>query len=63
MAWSAMLAVYSVMLEESDDMTICHYCLEGLIDAIKISSMFGMSTERNAFVSTLSKFTSLSTIK
>ena len=55
--WSANLAVYSVLLEESDDNKICDLCIEGFMHAIKITGFYSMDTERDAFVSSLSKFT------
>lgn len=61
--WSANLAVFSVLLEESDDSKITQLCLEGFMHAIKISGFYRMATERDAFVSSLSKFTQISTLK
>ena len=55
--WSANLAVFSVLLEETDDMKIAELCIEGFMHAIKISGYYLMNTERDAFVSSLSKFT------
>jgi brefeldin A-inhibited guanine nucleotide-exchange protein len=63
MAWSAMLAVFSVLLEESDEKQICDLCIDGFTDSIKVCGYYAMNVERNAFVSSLSKFTSLATIK
>ena len=31
MCWSAMLAVFSVLLEESEDQKVYHQCIEGFI--------------------------------
>jgi brefeldin A-inhibited guanine nucleotide-exchange protein len=61
--WSANLAVFSVLLEESDDSKITELCIEGFMHAIKISGFYNMNTERDAFVSSLSKFTQVSAIK
>ena len=55
--WSANLAVFSVLLEESDDRQITELCIEGFTHAIKIAGFYNMHTERDAFVSSLSKFT------
>jgi brefeldin A-inhibited guanine nucleotide-exchange protein len=55
--WSANLAVFSVLLEESVDNKITELCIEGFMHAIKISGFYQMHTERDAFVSSLSKFT------
>ncbi len=54
-----MLAVFSVLLEESDEKKIMDICLDGFHDSIRVTSILGMNTERDAFVSTLAKFTSL----
>jgi len=61
--WSANLAVFSVLLEEADDDRITQLCLEGFLHAIKVSGYNRMVTERDAFVSSLSKFTQISTLK
>ena len=61
--WSANLAVFSVLLEESEDPKITSLCIEGFIHAIKISGLYRMDTERDAFVSSLAKFTQVNTIK
>ena len=57
--WSANLAVFSVLLEESDDNKITDLCIEGFMHAIKISGFYQMDTERDAFVSSLQKFTQI----
>lgn len=57
--WSANLAVFSVLLEESDDPRITELCIEGFMHAIKIAGFYNMNTERDAFVSSLSKFTQI----
>jgi len=59
--WSANLAVFSVLLEESDDPKITELCIEGFMHAIKIAGFYAMNTERDAFVSSLSKFTQILT--
>ena len=55
------MAVFSVLLEESDDQRITELCIEGFMHAIKISGFYNMNTERDAFVSSLSKFTQIIT--
>lgn len=55
--WSANLAVFSVLLEESEDPRITELCIEGFMHAIKIAGYYSMDTERDAFVSSLQKFT------
>jgi brefeldin A-inhibited guanine nucleotide-exchange protein len=61
--WSANLAVFSVILEETDDPKLTELCIEGFKHAIKISGFYSMHTERDAFVSSLSKFTQVSASK
>jgi len=55
--WSANLAVFSVLLEESDDPKITELCIEGFMNSIKVTGFYQMHVERDAFVSSLSKFT------
>ncbi|KAJ3440409.1 hypothetical protein M0812_14076 [Anaeramoeba flamelloides] len=59
-AWYALLASFSNLLEQSQDRTINKLCLFGFRYAIKIASVFYMEFERDAFVTSLSKFTLLS---
>ena len=59
MGWSAMLAVFSMLFEETEEAKITSLCLNGFNYSIKICNMFNMYTEREAFIYTLSKFTGL----
>lgn len=59
-AWMAFLAALSAPLQETDELEVVELCLEGFKHAIKIVCLFDLGLERNAFVSTLSKFTFLS---
>jgi len=61
--WSANLAVFSVVLDETEDATIADLCLQGFMHAIRISGHFAIHDVRNAFVSSLSKFTQVSASK
>ncbi|SPO48579.1 probable SEC7 - component of non-clathrin vesicle coat [Moesziomyces antarcticus] len=61
-AWMPFLAGISGPLQESDDAEVVEKCLEGFRDAIKIVSLFGLELERNAFVTTLAKFTFLNNL-
>lgn len=61
-AWMPFLAGISGQLQETDDMDVVTSCLEGLMAAIKIVCLFDMDLERNAFVSTLAKFTYLNNL-
>lgn len=61
--WSATLAVFSLVLEESEDLIVADLCLQGFMHSIRISGHFDIQEVRNAFVSSLSKFTSVSATK
>ena len=61
-AWMPFLAGISGPLQDSDDPEIVDKCLEGFRDAIKIVCLFGLELERNAFVTTLAKFTFLNNL-
>ncbi|PRP79080.1 brefeldin A-inhibited guanine nucleotide-exchange protein 2-like [Planoprotostelium fungivorum] len=58
-AWRPMLAAFSVLMEDSDDPEVYMLCLEGLRQNTTLSCTFNMDTERNAFVTTVTKFTFL----
>lgn len=55
--WSAILVTLSVILEETNDDHISGLCIEGFIHSVKISGYYNMKTERDAFVSSFTKFT------
>ncbi|EFJ24773.1 hypothetical protein SELMODRAFT_173646 [Selaginella moellendorffii] len=57
--WAPMLAAFSVPLEKSEDEVITFQCLEGFRYAIRVTSIMSMRTERDAFVTSLAKFTYL----
>ncbi|XP_047156546.1 brefeldin A-inhibited guanine nucleotide-exchange protein 2-like isoform X2 [Vigna umbellata] len=57
--WAPMLAAFSVPLDQSDDEFIIALCLEGFRYAIHVTSVMSMKTHRDAFVTSLAKFTSL----
>ncbi|KAI3703224.1 hypothetical protein L1987_73146 [Smallanthus sonchifolius] len=57
--WAPMLAGFSVPLDQSDDVIIIAQCLEGFRHAIHVTSAMSMKTHRDAFVTSLAKFTSL----
>lgn len=58
-AWMPFLAALSAPMQESEDMNVILLCLDGFKAAIKVAGFFDMDLERNAFVSTLAKFTLL----
>ncbi|PON48350.1 Coatomer beta subunit [Parasponia andersonii] len=57
--WAPMLAAFSVPLDQSDDEVIIALCLEGFRYAIHVTAVMSMKTHRDAFVTSLAKFTSL----
>ncbi|XP_010540253.1 PREDICTED: brefeldin A-inhibited guanine nucleotide-exchange protein 3 [Tarenaya hassleriana] len=57
--WAPMLAAFSVPLDQSDDTIVITLCLEGFHQAIHVTSVMSMKTQRDAFVTSLAKFTSL----
>lgn len=61
-AWMPFLAGISGCLQETDDMDVVDLCLDGLRSAIKIVCLFDLELERNAFVTTLAKFTYLNNV-
>ena len=63
--WCPLLAALSMNLENSQDSDreVYTLCLDGFQSGIRVSSIFFMETERNAFVSSLSQFTLLSNLR
>ena len=63
--WCPLLAALSMNLETSqdNDKEVYTLCLEGFQCGIRVSSIFFMHTERNAFVTSLSQFTLLSNLR
>ncbi|KZT13092.1 Sec7-domain-containing protein [Laetiporus sulphureus 93-53] len=61
-AWIAFLAGLSGPLQDTDDLEIVELCLDGFKNAIRIVCFFDMELERNAFVTTLAKFTFLNNL-
>lgn len=61
-AWMAFLAGVSGPMQESDDAETIALCLAAFRDAIHIVCLFGMELERNAFITTLAKFTFLNNL-
>mmetsp|Transcript_53139 Transcript_53139/g.95363 ORF Transcript_53139/g.95363 Transcript_53139/m.95363 type:complete len:1752 (+) Transcript_53139:149-5404(+) len=57
------LATLAVLLEMQDAPQSVELCIEGFKACIRIAARFDMDTERDAFVSSLAKFTYLTTIK
>ncbi|KAI8994988.1 hypothetical protein BDB01DRAFT_872611 [Pilobolus umbonatus] len=67
-AWMAFLAGISGPLQESDDLETVHLCLDGFKNAIRIICLFhtvqseDVDLQRDAFVTTLTKFTFLTNL-
>ncbi|VAI07738.1 unnamed protein product [Triticum turgidum subsp. durum] len=57
--WAPMLAAFSVPLDQSDDEIVISQCLEGFRCAIHVTAAMSMKTQRDAFITSLAKFTSL----
>lgn len=60
LAWTPFLAAFSIALQDSDDQSIVDLCLTGIRCSIKISCIFHLELERDAYIQALSKFTLLS---
>ncbi|KAF8591584.1 Sec7-domain-containing protein [Ramaria rubella] len=61
-AWMPFLAGISAPLQDTDDLEIVDLCLDGFKSAIRIVCFFDLELERNAFVTTLAKFTFLNNL-
>ncbi|KAL9261352.1 Brefeldin A-inhibited guanine nucleotide-exchange protein 1-like protein [Drosera capensis] len=57
--WAPMLAAFSLTLDQSDDKLATSQCLEGFRYAVHITAVLGMQTQRDAFVTSVAKFTYL----
>jgi hypothetical protein len=61
-AWIPFLAGLSGPLQDTDDLEVVELCLDGFRSAIRIVCFFDLELERNAFVTTLAKFTFLNNL-
>ena len=61
-AWMPVLAGISGPLQDTDDLEIVQLALDGFKNAIRIVCFFDLELERNAFVTTLAKFTFLNNL-
>uniref|UniRef100_A0A8C5AAW9 SEC7 domain-containing protein n=1 Tax=Gadus morhua TaxID=8049 RepID=A0A8C5AAW9_GADMO len=59
LAWTPLLAAFSVGLQDCDDPDVATLCLEGIRCAIRIACIFSMQLERDAYVQALARFTLL----
>lgn len=57
--WGPMLAAFSVTLDQSDDKAATSQSLQGIRHAVHVTAVMGMQTQRDAFVTTVAKFTYL----
>ncbi|GAB2267564.1 Protein big1 [Dionaea muscipula] len=57
--WGPMLAAFSMTLDQSDDKLATSQCLQGFRYAVHVSAVLGMQTQRDAFVTSVAKFTYL----
>lgn len=61
-AWMPCLAAISGPMQETEDMSAIILCLDGFKNAIKIAGLFDLELERDAYLSTVAKFTYLSNL-
>lgn len=54
-----MMAAFSVTLDQSDDKAATSQCLQGFRSAVHVTTVMRMQTQRDAFVTTVAKFTCL----
>uniref|UniRef100_A0A8C2HQD9 ADP-ribosylation factor guanine nucleotide-exchange factor 2 (brefeldin A-inhibited) n=1 Tax=Cyprinus carpio TaxID=7962 RepID=A0A8C2HQD9_CYPCA len=59
LAWTPLLAAFSVGLQDCDDQDVASLCLEGIRCAIRITCIFNMQLERDAYIQALARFTLL----
>ncbi|CAN1143215.1 Brefeldin A-inhibited guanine nucleotide-exchange protein 1 [Linum perenne] len=57
--WGPMLAAFSMTLDQSDDKLATSQCLQGFRYAVHVTAVMGMQTQRDAFVTSIAKFTYL----
>lgn len=61
--WAPLCAVFSLLLQTSDDSTMISLSLQSLSLMVRLSAAFGLSTERKTLIDTISKFTYLDTVR
>ncbi|KAG8447080.1 hypothetical protein GDO86_014507 [Hymenochirus boettgeri] len=59
LVWTPLLAAYSIGLQDCDDIEVANLCLEGIRCALRISCIFNMQLERDAYVQALARFSLL----
>ncbi|EGC36575.1 hypothetical protein DICPUDRAFT_47060 [Dictyostelium purpureum] len=63
LSWCYVLSTLSVVLDDTKDKKVIQLCLEGFSYAIRVSCIFYMNVERSSFITSLSKFSLLDSIK
>lgn len=61
-AWISFLAGLSGPPQNTDDLEVVGLCLDGFKNAIRLACFFDLELQRNAFVTTLAKFTFLNNL-
>eukprot|EP00079_Xenopus_tropicalis_P009316 XP_002933226.2 PREDICTED: brefeldin A-inhibited guanine nucleotide-exchange protein 2 isoform X1 [Xenopus tropicalis] len=59
LVWTPLLAAFSIGLQDCDDSEVANLCLEGIRCAVRISCIFNMQLERDAYVQALARFSLL----
>ncbi|KAM0883537.1 hypothetical protein ACQ4PT_031581 [Festuca glaucescens] len=57
--WAPMMAAFTVTLDQSNDKAATSQCLNGLRSAVHVTSVMCLQTQRDAFLTSIAKFTSL----
>lgn len=57
--WAPMMAAFSVTLDQSDDKAATSHCLQGFRYAVHVTSVMCVQMQRDAFVTSVAKFTYL----
>ena len=57
--WTALLAMYSIIMEETNDIVIVRKCVEGFACSIKLCGMTGLELQKEALFKGFSKHTNL----
>ena len=62
-AWAPIFAVFSQLIEKSDERKYINLAIDGFGSCIKLAGFYNMQTERDTFVLSLAKFTNLTVPK
>ncbi|KAM0918975.1 hypothetical protein ACQ4PT_008410 [Festuca glaucescens] len=57
--WAPLMAAFTVTLDQSNDKAATSQCLNGLRFAVHVTSVMCLQTQRDAFLTSIAKFTSL----